>query len=75
MEGLNVKTKALFIKRGKIKDLGDLLQIARTEGKKALRVDKVHVSPTVHSHGEDYVVVVSASCSNTPVVGRRNSEN
>ena len=51
--------KALIIKRGRIKDLGDLLQIARVEGKKALKTDKVRVNPQVFAFEEDYLVVVS----------------
>jgi len=69
--------KALIIK-GSLPDLSDLLRIARAEGRKVLKVDRVKVNPVVTSfNGKDYIVVVSPDhnghgCSKSPDVGRRN---
>lgn len=44
---------------GPLKDLGDLLSIARAEGSKVLGCEKVSVSPQVFYTGTDFVVIVS----------------
>jgi hypothetical protein len=44
---------------GPLKDLGDLLSIARAEGCKVLGCEKVSVSPQVFYTGTDFVVIVS----------------
>ncbi|MGD0071868.1 MAG: hypothetical protein ABSB71_09955 [Candidatus Bathyarchaeia archaeon] len=50
--------KSLLI-HGPLKDLGDLLSIARAEGSKVLGCEKVNVSPQVFCTGTDFVVIVS----------------
>jgi hypothetical protein len=50
--------KALVI-QGPVDDLGDLLQIARAEGCKALGVDKVTVLPDIVRRENFYVVFVA----------------
>jgi hypothetical protein len=45
--------------RGPVKDLGDLLAIARSEGCKALHCTKVNVSPQVFYSENNYTVFVS----------------
>jgi len=50
--------KSLII-HGPLKDLGDLLSIARAEGSKVLGCEKVAVSPQVFCIGTDFVVIVS----------------
>jgi len=65
--------KALLIK-GPLHNLSDVLRIARTEGKKLLKVDKVNVKPILHLYTEDsYLVVVSPEegCSKDSGVGKR----
>jgi hypothetical protein len=49
--------KPLLI-QGPVDDLGDVLQIARAEGCKALGVDKVTVIPEVIRRENSYVVFV-----------------
>lgn len=49
--------KPLLIE-GPLDDLGDVLQIARSLGCKALGVDKVTVIPEVITRGNSYVVFV-----------------
>ena len=44
--------KPLLIK-GPLTDLSDLLRIARVEGRKVLKVDKVIVKPVVIAYGEN----------------------
>ena len=67
--------KALIIK-GSLPDLSDLLRIARAEGRKVLKVDRVRVNPVVTSfNGKDYIVVVSPEhdghgCSKPSDTGR-----
>jgi len=69
--------KALIIK-GSLPDLSDLLRIARAEGRKVLKVDRVKVNPVVLPfNGKDYIVVVSPDhdghgCSKSLDVERRN---
>lgn len=61
--------KALII-HGKLEDLSDVLRIARCEGKKLLKVDKVRVKPIVYPYNDGYVVVVEAAgCSQASNVG------
>lgn len=63
--------KALVIK-GPLRDLGDVLAIARVEGKKVLGANRVRVKPYLALCGDnDYVVVVEpeeAGCSKVSVV-------
>ncbi len=55
--------------RGPLRDLGDVLAIARVEGKKALRVKRVRVLPSVVNEGSSYLVVVEDGCSEVSDVG------
>ena len=62
---------ALYIHNGKIDDLGDLLNVARVEGRKKLKVDKVKVHPIVYPFEGGFLVVVSpegVGCSKCLVV-------
>jgi len=53
------KQKSLII-HPPVKDLGDLLQIARSEGCKVLGCEKVNVSPEIsYLRNGDFVVLVS----------------
>ena len=67
-------SKSLII-HGPLEDLSDLLRIARVEGKKVLKVEKVRVKPVVYPYGNDsYLVVVEpdgSGCSKESVVGPR----
>ena len=38
--------------------MGDLLAVARVEGRKVLRVERVRVKPYVQLYGDGYLVVV-----------------
>jgi len=70
--------RALIIK-GALKDLSDVLRIARAEGRKILNVQKIRVNPVVLPfNGSDYIVVVSpehngGACSKSADVGRRKN--
>ena len=70
--------KSLII-RGPLEDLSDVLRIARVEGKKVLRVEKVIVKPLVIPYGnESYVVVVEpdgSGCSKESDVGLGKPKN
>jgi len=67
-----------LIIKGELPDLSDVLRIARAEGRKVLKVQKIRVSPVVLPYnGKDYIVVVSPEhdghgCSKSSDVGRRN---
>lgn len=66
-----MKVKVLLIK-GPLDDLGDLLQIARVEGRKVLKVEKVKVQPIVLQYEGGYVVFVEpngSGCSKASDVG------
>ena len=69
--------KALLIK-GPLEDLGDLLNIARKEGKIVFKTKKVIVKPYVLPYGnESYMVVVEpdgSGCSKVSDVGDRKKE-
>jgi len=57
---LNKKMEQPLIIRGNFDDAGDIVQIARVEGKKILHVDKVKVHPNIAPWGTDgWLVVVS----------------
>lgn len=64
--------KALLIK-GPLKNLGDVLYIARKEGKALLRTKKVNVKPIVYLYDSDsYLVVVAPmGSSKSPGVGEK----
>lgn len=71
--------KALYLMRGGITDLSDILRIARTEGRKILNVQKVNVKPVVVPYNNGYLVVVSpehngVGCSKAPNVGGKRKE-
>jgi hypothetical protein len=53
-----INKKSLII-HGPLKDLGDLLNIARAEGSKVLSCEKITVSPQIFCMGNDFVVIVS----------------
>jgi len=58
--------------RGPLDDLSDVLRIARVEGKKIFKVDKIKVKPIIYPFGNDYLVVVEPDglgCSKAPAVG------
>jgi hypothetical protein len=62
-----LKCKALFLsdENRPYNDIGDLLQIARAEGRKILGTDKVQVLNILHSHyPSGYVVVVQSQGGN-----------
>jgi len=69
--------RALLIK-GPLKDLSELLRIARCEGKKVLKVDKIIVKPVVLAYGnESYMVVVEpdgSGCSKDSDVGGKTRQ-
>jgi hypothetical protein len=69
--------KPLIIK-GPLADLSDLLRIARVEGRKVLKVDKVIVKPYVVAYGNNgYMVVVEpdgSGCSKHFDVGGKKKE-
>jgi hypothetical protein len=70
-----MKEKALVI-NGNFTDLGDLLQIARVEGKKVLGCDRVTVNPKVFCLSENsFVVVVSNGCSTSRSSEGKNAQN
>jgi hypothetical protein len=57
---LNKKVEKPLIIRGSFDDVGDVVQIARAEGKRILHVDKVKVHPNIAPWGNDgWLVVVS----------------
>lgn len=59
--------------RGPLYDLGDLLNIARVEGKKILK-QRVRVKPLIFPLGNDYIVMVEpdgSGCSKVSAVGDR----
>lgn len=63
---------ASLLVRGPLNDLGDLLEIARVEGRKLLKVKRVNIKPIVHQFNGDYLVIVEpmgSSCSKTSDVG------
>ena len=72
--------KALIIHRGKIRDKGDVLHIARALGREALGVKKVRVLPWVaYDPYGDFVVEVEPLEEETPykptgVVGPRKAK-
>jgi hypothetical protein len=68
---MTAKEKVLLIK-GPLEDLSDLLRIARVEGRKVLRAEKVKVKPLVLQYENGYVVFVEpdgSGCSKASVVG------
>lgn len=70
--------KTLFLMKGHIKDLSDVLRIARTEGRKVLNCEKVNVKPVVYPFQDGYLVVVSPEhdgCSKASDVGSREQKN
>jgi len=51
--------RSLFIEKRDINDLGDILHIARSIGKKVLNVERVNVNPKIAYFPNGYVVIVS----------------
>ncbi len=49
----------LYIRKGGIDDLGDLLHIARSKGKKRLKCERVHIKPEIAYLPDGYVLIVS----------------
>ena len=67
--GARVRQKPLII-HGPLPDLGDIVAIARVEGKKVLGVDRVNVKPFISSYGDsDYLVVVEESVGCSKAIG------
>lgn len=63
--------------RGPLKDLGDVLKLARVNGRIALKTRKVKVKPFVYPYGNDYLVIVEpdgSGCSELSAVGERAKE-
>lgn len=62
--------KALIVK-GPVKDLSDLLRIARKEAKVALNTNRVVIKPVVYPYGEgDYLVIAMVDgCRKSSDVG------
>ena len=60
---------------GPLEDLGDVLHIARVEGKKVLKTERVKVKPYVQTVENGYVVLVEpdgSGCSKASGVGSKN---
>lgn len=53
---VEVEVKPIII-RGDFRDLSDILKIARAEGKKAFKVDRVRVHPRI-TYGISYCIVI-----------------
>lgn len=65
------RRKSLII-NGSLADLGDILNIARVQGKIILGSDRVRVLPFIEQLDDGYVVVVEEiGCSKTSVVEGR----
>lgn len=67
----------LFI-RGPLRDLSDVLHIARVEGRRYLNTKKVIVKPIVEPYNEGYLVVVEpdgSSCGKASIVGGEKAKN
>ena len=63
--------------RGPLKDLGDVLKLARVQGRIALKTRKVRVKPFIYPYGNDYLVIVEpdgSGCSKLSAVGEREKE-
>ena len=46
--------------KGPVRDLEDLLKIARIKGKRLLGVERVNVKPEMYSDGDEYILIVEA---------------
>jgi len=65
--------KALVIHPNRVFDLGDLVAIARAEGKKALRTEKVRVLPRIFDDPDGNFVVLVEEHS-APGAGAKGSD-
>jgi len=67
-----------IVVRGPVRDMADLLRIARVKARQILNVEKVRVKPIIHLHGNDYIVVVEPegvqNCSKGSTVGTRKKD-
>jgi hypothetical protein len=65
--------KALIISddKGKLKDLEDVIKIARSEGKKAFHTDQNVLVKRIYPESFGFVVVVELSCSDPQGVVRK----
>jgi len=68
-----MRKDALIIHPGRISDLGDLLHVARAEGKQALRTDNVQIVPADVFRDSDGDFVVVVKTYSAPAVGDKRT--